>query len=467
MDRLSLDYTLCMEDGLTGGISSFLLEAYRLPLQKMQAAIEEAHKAGDVPWLDLPQRETSDILAYAKQARQQFDTLVVLGIGGSALGTTALTTALLHPFHNLLPSVERKGVPRVFVVDNVDPDQIAGLYEHLDLRTTLFNVASKSGSTAETMAAYLVARKLLEQSVGRIRLSEHFVFTTDPFSGVLRELAHSEGIRAFGIPTGVGGRFSVLSAVGLLPAAIAGIDVLGLLEGARVMQAWIDEADVISNPAYLYALMLFIQQTRYQRSIDVMMPYAAALRDVADWYRQLWAESLGKAYTRHGATIHAGLTPVKALGATDQHSQIQLYTEGPDDKVVTFLRVEEFRHEVPVPAPPAGGEELAYLSGHTMAEILNAEQEATAWALARHGRPSMTITLPRIDAGAVGQLLYLLQMATAVAGELYEVDAYDQPGVELGKEATYALMGRAGYESLAEDIRPSEEGDARRRYLLA
>jgi glucose-6-phosphate isomerase len=364
-----------------------------------------------------------------------------------------------------LPSVERHGSPRVFVVDNVDPDEVAGLYEHLDLDTTLFNVVSKSGTTAETMAAYLVAHRLVEQSVGRIRLPEHFVFTTDPYGGVLREIAHAEGIRTFSIPTGVGGRFSVLSPVGLVPAAIAGIDVRGLLEGARAMQEWIAEADVVSNPAYLYATMLYLQHTRYHRMIDVMMPYSRRLEKVGDWFRQLWAESLGKAVSRSGETIHAGLTPVDALGATDQHSQIQLYTEGPDDKVITFLRVEEFTHEVPLPAQP-GVDALAYLGGRSMAELINAEQEATAWALARRGRPSMTITLPRVEASTLGQLLYLLQVATAVAGEFYDVDAYDQPGVELGKRATYALMGRPGFHELAKEIRPSEEGESH-RYLLA
>jgi glucose-6-phosphate isomerase len=183
-----------------------------------------------------------------------------------------------------------------------------------------------------------------------------------------------------------------------------------------------------------------------------MMPYSAGLRDVADWYRQLWAESLGKETDRRGRTVHTGPLPVKGLGVTDQHSQLQLYAEGPDDKILTFLGVREFAREVKIPHPGPEAASLAYLGGHTLAELMSAEQRSTAWALAQKGRPSLTITLPRVDAFSVGALMYMMEMATAVAGELYDIDAFDQPGVELSKQATYALMGREGYEKLAGEI---------------
>ena len=245
--------------------------------------------------------------------------------------------------------------------------------------------------------------------------------------------------------------------------------MVGLLDGAVEMEEWIVGADVISNPAYVFATLQFLQDTRFHRHLSVMMPYSRALRDVADWYRQLWAESLGKAVDRQGRTVHAGPTPIRALGATDQHSQVQLYTEGPDDKVFTFLRVGEFAHDVVIPALYANEESLAYLGGRSMSELLNAEQQATAWALAQRGRPSLTIEVPRVDAGSVGQVLFLLEVATAIAGELYDVNAFDQPGVELGKRATYALMGRTGFEELAETIRgaegPEQSGDGARYRL--
>lgn len=461
MDRLTLDYTRCMEESLGAklGLSRYLLEAMRLPLEAIRDHLGERRRSGGLPWMDLPTRDVGDIRAFADRTVGSYDNLIVLGIGGSALGMTALSSALLHPFHNLLPSGERDSRPRVFVVDNVDPDEVAGLFSHIDLARTLVNVVSKSGTTAETMAVYLVARKLLLDRVGDDRLADHLVFTTDPHGGVLRKIGRAEGIPLFDIGAGVGGRFSVLSSVGLLPAAVVGIDIEALLAGAAEMDRWIGATDVVSNPAYVYASIQFLQYTRFQRRLSVMMPYSRALRDVADWHRQLWAESLGKAVDRQGRTVHVGPTPIKALGATDQHSQVQLYTEGPDDKVVTFLRVERFDHNVVMPKLHEDEDSLAYLGGQSMAALLNAEQEATAWALAQRGRPSLTITLPRVDAASLGQLFYLLETATAVAGELFDINAFDQPGVELGKQATYGLMGRPGFEEVAERIRGGGDED--------
>ncbi|HZK48150.1 MAG TPA: glucose-6-phosphate isomerase [Thermoleophilia bacterium] len=471
MERIAIDYTLCMEEALgpRKGLSRFLLEALRLPLEEARGRLAEKRHAGGLAWMDLPRRDASDVLDFAERATGRYDDIVVLGIGGSALGTTALTSALLHPFHNSIPAAARGGRPRVFVVDNVDPDEIGSLFTHLDLERTLVNVISKSGTTAETMAAYLVARGLLVERVGEGALRDHLAFTTDPHGGVLRKIGRQDGIPLFDVGAGVGGRFSVLSPVGLLPAALAGIDVVGLLAGAAEMDQWIAEADVMSNPAYLFATLQFLQDTRFQRHLSVMMPYSRALRDVAVWYRQLWAESLGKAVDRRGRTVHVGPTPIDALGATDQHSQVQLYTEGPDDKVFTFLRVDEFSYDVVIPDLHAAEESLAYLGGRSMSDLLNAEQEATAWALAQRGRPSLTISVPRVDAGSVGQVLYLLEVAVSVAGELYDINAFDQPGVELGKQATYALMGRAGFEELAGRIRGTVGGDgsaAGVRYLV-
>jgi glucose-6-phosphate isomerase len=455
MDRIVMDYTLCMDEALGArhGLSPFLLEAVRLPLKEARTRLTEKRRAGGLTWMDLPTRDASDVLGFAERVKGRFDTVVVLGIGGSALGTTALLSALRHPFHNLLPADARDGYPRIFVIDNVDPEEVGGLFTRLDLTRTIVNVISKSGTTAETMAAYLVARQALIDQVGESALPDHLVFTTDPHGGVLRKIGRHEGIPLFDIGAGVGGRFSVLSPVGLLPAALVGIDIGGLLEGAALMDGWISEADVLSSPAYVYATLQFMEDTRFHRHLSVMMPYSRALRDVADWYRQLWAESLGKAVDRRGRTVNVGPTPIKALGVTDQHSQVQLYTEGPDDKIITFLRVEEFENDVIIPPLHAEEESLSYLGGRPMSELLNAEQQATAWALAQRGRPSLTISLPRVDAGSVGQLLYLLEVAVAVGGELYDINAFDQPGVELGKQATYALMGRHGFAELAGPIR--------------
>jgi glucose-6-phosphate isomerase len=454
VDRLSLDIARCMDGGGgKGGLTSRMLAELEPRLEEARRAVHAKAGTGMLGWTNLPGQSPEPYLDFADRESGKYECLLVIGIGGSALGTTALATALLPFYWNELSPDERRHHPRLYVLDNVDPDETAALLERLELRRTLVNVISKSGTTAESMAGYLVVRERLERAVGPAALRDHLVFTTDPGAGVLREVGGSMGVRMFDLPPGVGGRFSVLSAVGLLPAALTGMNVVGLLAGARDMAETISAAKAWNNPACIFAGTQYLEDTALGRRVSVMMPYSARLRDVSDWYRQLWAESLGKAIDRQGRPVEVGPLPVKALGATDQHSQLQLYAEGPDDKIVTFLSVREFAETVIIPAPGPEAESLGYLGGHTLADLMMTEQKATAWALAQRGRPSLTVTLPRVDAFSLGALLYLLQMATAIAGELYNVDAFDQPGVELSKKATYALMGRPGYESLAKDIR--------------
>jgi glucose-6-phosphate isomerase len=454
MDRLKVDLARSMAgDTITRGLTSGMMDDLRPRLESALAAVHAAAGTGMLEWTALPDRDPEELLRYAANNHGKYDALVVIGIGGSALGTTALATALLPFYWNELSPTRRRHMPRLYVLDNVDPDETAGLFERLDLERTLVNVISKSGTTGESMAGYLLIRQRLEAIVGIRAIKEHLVFTTDPAGGALRQIGNETGVSVFDLAPGVGGRFSVLSPVGLLPAALTGMDVPGLLAGARDMAQWIRGAAGWDNPACAFAGVQYLNDVEFGRRISVMMPYSAHLRDVADWYRQLWAESLGKSVDRQGRTVNVGPTPVKGLGVTDQHSQLQLYAEGPDDKLITFVGVGEFAQSLEIPAPGADAEALAYLGGHTLAELLWAEQKSTAWALAQKGRPSLTITLPKVDARSVGALIYMLEMATAVSGELYDIDAFDQPGVELSKKATYALMGRAGYEELAGKIR--------------
>jgi glucose-6-phosphate isomerase len=263
------------------------------------------------------------------------------------------------------------------------------------------------------------------------------------------------------VPEGVGGRFSVLSPVGLLPAAIVGIDVAALLAGAAEMDRRCEGATLEENPALLAAACQVALYNKGKR-IHVMMPYSSQLRDVADWFRQLWAESLGKLTDgAKPADGGVGPTPARCVGTTDQHSQIQLYREGPNDKVITFIRVEHFPEAVTIPPAFEEYPGLGYLGDHTLAEVLNAEQTATAYALAASSRPTVTIHLPAVTAHAVGQLLHLLMVQTSFAGLMLGINAYDQPAVELGKQATFALLGRKGHEKLAGEIRTFAGGKGR------
>jgi glucose-6-phosphate isomerase len=344
------------------------------------------------------------------------------------------------------------------VLENVDPTSIAAALERIDPRRVLVNVISKSGGTAETMAQYLVVRAWLEKALGAAA-HRHLVFTTDPARGALRELAQREHVATLDVPADVGGRFSVLSPVGLLPAALVGIDVDALLRGAgRVIErSQVDE--LLMNPAGLYGALLWAADTQLGAHIHVLMPYTDRLRDFAEWYRQLWAESLGKRSDREGRVVHTGPTPVAAIGATDQHSQVQLFMEGPFDKVITFVTVSDFGVDLPIPGDAQElPSDLGYLAGHTMGELLRAEHEATADALAQMGRPSCTLQLSDLSPETMGEAIMFFQVATGYAGVWYGIDPFDQPGVELGKRLTYASMGRPGY-SRPERQRPHHEDE--------
>ncbi|HEX6134715.1 MAG TPA: glucose-6-phosphate isomerase [Longimicrobiales bacterium] len=450
-DRISLDYGRMLAGSSVGGrgITDEQLRALAARFRDAYADIERRRTAGELGFFALPyERETVDhIRSFADGLGQAYDTIVVLGIGGSALGTIALQNALLRPHWNELDGEARDYFPRLYVLDNVDPSTIGPLLDRLDPRTTLYNVISKSGATAETMAQFMIVRERLRAALDDDHYRSHLIFTTDPERGVLRRLAAEEGIATLPVPPNVGGRFSVLSAVGLLPAALAGIDIEALLAGAAAMDERCRTDDLFANPAAMFAGLQHLADTEHAASVHVMMAYTDRLYSIADWFRQLWAESLGKQQDRSGAEVFRGPTPVKALGATDQHSQVQLYIEGPFDKTITFLTSRELPGDVAIPVIYDSVDELAYLGGRTLGELLDAERQATAAALASRGRMNMTIELPRIDAHSLGQLLMLLQIATVYAGALYGVDPLDQPGVELGKQLTYALMGRPGFEA--------------------
>lgn len=405
--------------------------------------------AGDLaatPYRLLPEEEdrsqVAAVEALAEEWAGRYDDVVVLGIGGSALGTIALRTALLPPYWNLLSKKQRGGRPRLWVMDNVDPDEFSAMLQTVHLERTLFNVISKSGGTAETISQFRLVHDRIVSNLDEDALPEHLVITTGAEGGLLRPVVKPLGVRSFVVPEGVGGRFSVLSPVGLFPAAMVGIDVRGLLEGARAMDVACRSPDFETNLAAQGAAVQ-IGHYRNKKPVSVMMPYSAALRDVADWFRQLWAESLGKVRKSDGEPV--GPTPVKALGVTDQHSQVQLYREGPADKVFTILSVDGFGERLDLPAGPDSLEGFGYLAGKTMADLLKQEERATVWALAdASGRPSVRITLDAVTPEAVGGLLQMLMVQTSIAGEMLGIDTYNQPGVEAGKEATRALMGKTG-----------------------
>ncbi|CAN5916488.1 glucose-6-phosphate isomerase [soil metagenome] len=461
---ITLDYTNMMAPPIEGAITTAEWADAAASFTAAHQAVADQHASGTLGFLDLPgdaalHRQTLDFVA-GQRGRHADDALtdvVVLGIGGSALGPIALRTALCAPQWNLLDDAARGGNPRLHVLDNVDPANISALLARLDLRHALFVVTSKSGGTAETMAQYLIIRQRLEAALGAEAAKARLVFVTDPEKGALRAIARAEGVTALDIPANVGGRFSVLTPVGILPAALVGIDTTALLQGAAEMRTRCASGTIGKNVAGTYAALQHLADARHGRHIQVLMPYSDALRDMADWFVQLWAESLGKHRSPGDAGV--GPTPLGALGATDQHSKVQLFMEGPGDKTVTFIGVQEGGVDVEIPRLHQDIPELAYLGGHRLSELLDIERRATAGALARRGRPNMTLTLERVDAWHVGGVLMFLELATAYAGQLYGVNAFDQPGVELGKQFTYAMLGRsdAGQARQEWDLLPKSD----------
>ncbi len=453
--RVTVDYTN-MTDKYLGdkGISQKTLEEQK-KLAKEAHTYVASNRGKDelfMGWTELPYNQdeiVSDILETAKAIRRKFEYFVVLGIGGSALGPSMAFSALCHLHYNDLPKSKRKG-PKFYVEDNVDPVRMKELLDVIDVKKTCFNVISKSGATSETMTQYLIVSDLLKKA--GCDLKEHLVFTTDAARGNLVKISKElGGVKSFVLGDGVGGRFSELSPVGLLPAAVLGIDIKLLLKGAAYMDKLCKTPDLKKNPALVSATLQYIAM-KGGKNIGVMMPYSDNLRYLSDWYAQLWAESLGKNVRLDGSSCHEGQTPVKALGVTDQHSQVQLYTEGPYDKVVTFLSVGSYKEKSPIPHGCENIPDVGFLGGHTMEELIQAENKATAYALTKAGRLNYTVNVPEINEFTLGELLYYFELQTAYAGAMLNIDTYNQPGVEAGKKATFALLGKPGYEGQRKEL---------------
>lgn len=450
---ITLNYNNMMTDAIgEKGIAYEQLNALIPALQQAHNTVE-ANRGKDMQgWMNSPYNQdevVKSILKTAEDVRKRYDAFVVLGIGGSALGATALFGSLKHLYYNELPRAKRNA-PRFYVIDNVDPERMNALFDVIDAENTVFNVITKSGATSETMSQYLIIFDMLKRKLGD-KARDHIIVTTSAKKGNLIKLAQRENYTTFYIDDGVGGRFSVLSPVGLLPAAVIGIDIAELLRGARDTDQRCKTVEILHNPALVIAGLQHIAM-KNGKNIGVMMPYADSLKYFADWYAQLWAESLGKECDNNGRIVNAGQTPVKALGVTDQHSQVQLYNEGPYDKVITFLEVRNFRSDYTIPQGCEDMPDVNFLCKHTLAELMNNELFATRYNLTRRGRMNYTIVMDKVDEYNIGSLIYLLQMQTAYAGALLNIDAYNQPGVEGGKNATYALFGRKGYEDKAAEM---------------
>ena len=364
--------------------------------------------------LNLPGRVDLDAIRAAVAPFADAEAVLTVGIGGSALGAATLSAALAGPDD-----------PDAYVLDNVDPEHVSRLLRSLPLERTVVNVVSNSGTTAETLSNFLVVREAMADA--GVDWTERTIVTTGA-SGNLRRLADAHDLPSLPVPDGVPGRFAVLSPVGLAVAAIQGHDVEAIRDGAAAVADGLS-GSLFETPAYAYGAATYALATR-GATTNAMMPYAERLETFAEWFAQLWAESLGK--------DGLGQTPARALGATDQHSQLQLYRAGPREKLVTLLRPAD-RPDRPIPETDLDG--LSYLGGATLGELLDAEFDATEASLAASEVPAIRVEIDAVDERSVGGLLYGMEAACVLHGELAGVPTFTQPAVEWGKRAARGLLG--------------------------
>ena len=437
--------------GKESGLAPGFLDDYNDVLRKGHLKIENGRGQAPYSFMELPYADVSAMTDYARQL-ERFKSLVVVGIGGSALGASALFKALRPRYHNMNREKE------LFFIDNSDPETILDVLEAIEPSETVFDIVTKSGSTAETMSAFSLILAMLKKN--GLDPADHVIVTTDREKGDLTRIAKEYGLDQFDVPEGVGGRYSVFTSVGLLPAVYLGIDINELLDGAKAMDSFWRRTPVEENPVAVSALLNYVYHTDFKRNVLALMCYKDALKHTGLWYQQLWAESLGKRYDLDNKLVQTGATPVVLRGATDQHSVLQLFMDGPDDKLFVFLDVREPRRDnIFTTDGLEKYKSIAYFKGKTSQELISAELAGVKYALAVAGKPSYHITLQKIDEYHIGALFYALQLQTVLTASLYNVNPFDQPGVEEGKRATYAIMGREGYDEKRREMEDNIKAD--------
>ena len=367
---------------------------------------------------------------FAKKAEGKFTDVVVFGIGGSSLGTACLKQCFKKfAIERPLKEGEIK-TPELHVISNIDPVLIKKFASILDLPKTLFIVVSKSGTTSETMAQYLYFRQKCKEK--KLTIKNHFAFVTDKEEGLLRTIATKDYIQAFEIPKNIGGRFSVLTSAALLPAKLCGIDIQKIIAGAKKMKDEFEKTEIAENTPFRFAAIQYLLSQK-GKNINVLMPYSQQLDRLTDWYTQLLAESIGKQ--------GKGLTPLKALGVEDQHSQIQLYNDGPNDKLIIFIEAEELTDPLVIPNPHTDIPAFDIINKKvTFNKLITIEKKGTEMALTENNRPNITLKINNISEETLGELFLLFEASVAFLGEFFDVYAFDQPAVELGKKFSKELL---------------------------
>lgn len=421
------------------------LEKFSLNLDNKEfSAIKNNLKNNNQGWLDLTNTtDIGKITTYTDSIKSEFSHVIIVGIGGSALGITAIKESLLPLNWNELTTKKRNHRPTFHILDNIDPALIQDTLNVVDLEKTLFIIITKSGTTPETISQYLYFRDLISTQLGPEAIRKHFLFITSAEKGYLHEVAKKENINSFNIPENVGGRFSVLSPVGMVPAALMGLDLNKIMDGAQTIKEDFFSSSKSSTTSYELAKLQHHLNQKSGININVLMPYSNRLFKIADWYRQLLAESIGKETNLNGQKVNVGITPVNALGATDQHSQIQLYNEGPKDKLIIFLN-SKISHSASIDQnqiiTTSAPENLNYLNNISFKTLLDTEAQATSEALTNYQVPNIDLNINSINETTIGALFMFFQLNVGILGELFNINTYNQPGVELAKKLTKSKL---------------------------
>ncbi|WP_226682352.1 glucose-6-phosphate isomerase [Sutcliffiella horikoshii] len=398
-------------------------------------------------WIDLPtdydKEEFARIVKSAEKIKNDSDILLVVGIGGSYLGARAALEMLNHSFYNVLTKEQRKTPQVVFVGNNISSTYMRDLMDLIEGKDFSINVISKSGTTTEPALAFRIFRKILEEKYGKEEARKRIYATTDKARGALKTLATEEGYESFIIPDDVGGRYSVLTAVGLLPIAVSGADIEAMMKGAADASRDFSKSELEENPAYQYAAVRNVLYNK-GKTIEMLINYEPGLQYFSEWWKQLFGESEGK--------DQKGIFPASANFSTDLHSMGQYVQEGRRDLFETIIKVDTPRHELTVEEEAADLDGLNYLAGETVDFVNTKAYEGTLLAHTDGGVPNLVVNIPAMDAYTFGYLVYFFEKACAMSGYLLGVNPFDQPGVEAYKVNMFALLGKPGFEEVKAEL---------------
>ncbi len=452
---LNLDFTNCLAEaiGATHGLTKSEVDTLIAKFPKHHENIEELRTNGESAFFDLPYQDQSELKAMLKKHQGKWENLVLIGTGGSIFAPRSLFGALAHSQHNILEPKARKNAPRVFFLANPDPKALTELLDVIDLKKTLFQVISKSGLTVETTAALLWLLDFLKKKAGKTAPSAQIVITTERDKSPLNEIAKQEKIETLALAANLTGRFGVLANNSLFMAGMVGMDVDALLKGGAEMDKRCRHGDPHRNPAYMHSLIHYLLTRKRRKTIHVTFSFSNRVHAMGEWYSHLCGVSLGKMLNRKGKAVHVGPSPVSAVGSFDQHGQQQLFAEGPFDKVVTFITVKDHGAKITAVAAFPKLEPVAYLGSPEFSTILEYSYIGCEQHITASGRPNMAIHLDQVDEAHIAGLAYMLELSTTMSAELYGIDPFDQPGVEFGKQSSFAQFGRAGFEDLAKRLK--------------